>query len=706
MKNINTSNEKTMQRSLANQLATWHMRLLQYVTLVLLVVGSITFLSCQIPTQPGDRTVGNGFATTVKVEDESGNTVPGSTVEWRVLHREESVFRAMPNADHFDNGIYSDVLPIPVSDDTTFVLFRTTPPTDAQFAGVQKNGNFRLDTVIGFCGNRTFVFMLLKKPVSLTNCGSAVACADLTLTVTPPTKLADTVRTSAYTNNTGSTLTIADPVGTTIPDVHAQIIINGQPASFPASVKPGETFQILFIYSVSANAGSATNKHSVVITGASASDPNCFTCSFTLTTITQVELGCDCSKWDDVIEPTAYPTKHNFDSACVGDTKFFTVDLSGIKNQNTNANCNIRFRYSGSTSADVSVDQTSSQPSDALLAPGAALGSLTIRFSPSVKKEYNEVLKYAVEKQNPDGSFTLCPDSLKIVFHGLSDEPGCLIDFNNSSLFHKPLGSPVTVTDTLLQAFGEDTAKKQVIITNTSQGCPLDVSSISLSGADAKVFAVTPSSATVDPGKSLTVEISFHPTESDIFPNGTSGKPDTVFNAVLTITSLNGCSGQWDIHGKVIPPSPNPNCLLEWNPSNNNKVGMFIDTKGVLSFQQKDNKNDLSVYVSGFDNQTNPTQATLASGQLGAASAVTFIKVASGVKIDAPGNICDNWLQYAKDCNTGTASSVNVNVGDVIIMTYNGSLCAVMWINDIRLDRSPASGKALPEMCFQVCFPI
>jgi len=671
--------------------------------LTIVLLGSIG-LSCQIPTQPDDKTVGNGFSTIVKVEDESGKAIPGSTVEWAVLGEENALFHTMANVNRFDDGSYTDVIPVPISDDTSFVVFRTTPPNDPQYAGVQKNGNFRLDTVIGFCGNKTFTFNLKKKPVVLANCGVSPSCSDIFLSIEPPTKTADTSCTSTYTNNTGSTLSIADPIGNTVPGVQAVISVNGAKQNFPANVAAGQSFQLCFIYTAGNNPTSGSNSYSVTITGASSTDPNCFTCDFTLRTESNIIVGCDCPKWDSVIEPSKYrATNTVFDSACVGDTKFITVDLSSIRNNSTNEKCYFRFTpIAASQNAEVGFDASFIQPSDNLLAPGASLSTVTIRFSPTQVKEYWQVLQYKVEKQNPDGSFSQC-DPLSIVFHGLSDAPGCTIDFAASSLFHKPLGNPVTLTDTLIQPFGDDTSSKEIIIRNTSKGCPVTIDNVQLSGADANVFTASPKTFTIDPGKSQTVRVTFHPDKNDIFPNGVSNPPDTIFNATLTITSQDGCSGQWDIHGKIVPPSPNPNCMLKWDPTINNKVGMFISDKGELSFAQRDNKEELAVYVQQFDNDAAPTQATLAGGTI---AGVTFYKVATGVKIDAPGNICDNWLKYAKDCGSGNATTMPVNIGDVIIVTYKGSLCAVMWINDIRLDRNPASGKALPQVCFQMCFPI
>jgi hypothetical protein len=669
-----------------------------YLTLLLALCCG---LACQNPIQPSTDTSGKGFPTTVNVIDQGANLLPGSAVQWKVLNGIDAEFHNMPTKNAANDGSFLDIIPVPITDDTTHVVFRVIPPSDPAFQGVQKDGNVQIDTVKGYCQAKTYTFQLVRKPEPITKCADVAlpACPPIHLLAQDPTKLLDTAATMAYSNNLGAALTLSiTSVASPITDVAIYIRINGG-AMVPftgQTIANGQTFQIFFVFVTTAATATGITKYTVTINGDTPTNKNCFTCGFDLTTEFRKQTVCDC--------PTSsYRFNKGIDSVCVGDTKLDTIDLSSIQNTNALAGCLLKFTLAPSSVLipEISFVAASPTPSDNLIPPGAGLGKIFLTVSPTANKLYTEQLIYFIDRIAPDGTVTRCDSQLHIQIKGYGDIPSCAID-PTSSFF---------ANDTLFQVLDEDSiAGREVCIQNLSKGCPITITSATLAGANPSPFHVTTGiPLTINPNKEGCVTVNFTPQDADVWPfgRGPGINPIDTFRATLTWKTSSGCDSTIPIIGIVIPAKTIQPCQGLYDALHD-PSGIVLGQKGSILLKD-DSTGGLSIWVQAINGTTS---ATLTSGTA-SNRYVAFHLARKGFVINYPTTLCDSSLSLSRECVPANftpqqyTTIPDVQVGDVILFeyVYRGTILFGALLVQ-RIGSVSQTGTSEPAVCLQVCFPI
>lgn len=675
-------------------------RTIPAVAAILLVVAG---MSCQRPTEPNPTT--SGVVITVLVTDQGGAPLSRSSITFTPSTSVTGLRDGLTNA----GGLLENIAVVPVNGAGAIIRVEP-PPGEPELANAQPITR----TVLVPCSDTIYRFVFSRTVIA--TCGQTLPSRTYPLlSLCPKKKATDTVCGPLISHDCPDNVDISiSAISPAIPG--ATLIVrgaNGASLNQNFTLAPGVRFEVCMAFTPTNN-NQPVRGGSVVITGTRQSNGQ----NFQLITLNfSAESRCDecsCPSTGFLItEPNA---AGQFDTVCTtaAGGQIISIPLGSVRN--TNDKCTMVFTPVNGISAANSADLRliSFNGSSFELKPGDALSTLDLLFSPTQARQYLDTLSYSISLVTSDGRITRCDSLLSIIFRGLGSEGACLIDIQRSTLLLKPLANPPQ-TDTLIQRMDQRVDPgKTICIKNQSTKCALTVTNIVLSGADAGVFEIDPSSfpLTIQPNTTQCFTIGFFPTSNDYWVNGRGIPPEkTIFNATLDITTTGSCSiTQLPIHGKVIPPDFNANCLQEWG-RNAYKAGMFFTDKGEMIFRPSDIRDSLAVTVSGFDNTVAPTRATLFSKDF------CYFKPVGKLNL-ATGNICDFRNNYVVNCpdrsgfgnpGNGYLPTLDVTVGDVVLISYfrdGKTLCAVMIITDIDLDKRPQVGTGQPQVCFQLCFPI
>ncbi|HEY3873858.1 MAG TPA: hypothetical protein VGM92_00145 [Candidatus Kapabacteria bacterium] len=652
---------------------------------VVLLSAMLIHFACQLPTEPTNVTTNS--PTTIIVEDQGNNPVldPTLSIEWRTLRATDSAWHSMPlaNAPTHD-GTFADVIPIPIGDDTTLVVFQVNAPLGYA-------PQTQLDTEIGYCGSRTFTFHLTQVPITVTVCDPTAKSATLSLVANEPSKPRDTAKTADFINSLGA-LTFSFtakpilPTGPALPSIALVAFVNGNPQNWPVTVPASSGYQFRYFFTTdSLTSQSSSTQYVVTIIGKDATGDVCVNMVDTVKTQINVQTPCDC--------PTGTFRYYDTASTCIGSSAEDTV---ASKLSNSNTQCSIVLTRLASSKLDNDV-VLSPDLNGMVIPPGSNIpAKIALTFTPQSVKTYDVEYDYGIALKSQSGTITPCDSVLRIYFHGTVGTPACAIDPT----------SPLLQNDTLMQVINSDSeGGKQLCVKNTG-ACPLSINSAVLSGADPHPFHLSSGlPVTVSSGSSGCVSVTFNPTEQDVWPNGRGAgmNPTDTFRATLSITTSTGCDTTIPIIGIIALPNYNNPCLEQWG-QNKFFGGIILGDSGTYSNTLNTKTSDnFSIYVTGA---VTATSATLTSGTNGG---VTFLKILPNIPTLAPQTICDISSKYAGQCGTGGgATSIAVAQGDVILFEFTDPFtfkqeCGVMWISEF----SQTAGPGTPfSVCFQLCFPI
>jgi hypothetical protein len=660
-------------------------------------------LSCQEPTEPNPTT--SGVTITVLATDQGGSPLSRAAVAFSQTASVSGLRDGLTNA----GGLLENTAVVQINGGRAQIRVEP-PPGEPELAGVQPVTR----TVFVPCHDTVYHVVFPRSVV--VPCGQTLPPRTFPLlSLCPKTKPRDTVCGPLISHDCPDNVAVS--VGAITPAIPGATLVirgaNGAPLGQNFTLAPGAKFEVCMAFAPTAE-NQPRRAGSVVINGVRQSNGQ----NFELITLNfAAESRCDeciCPPNGFLITEPATPGQ--FDTVCTAQTggQLISIPLGSVRN--TNALCTMVFTpvrgISPPNSADLRL--ISFNGSSFELPPGAALSTLELLFSPSSARQYLETLTYAISLVTSDGRTIRCDSALTVEFRGLGSDGACIIDVQRSTLLRKPLTTPPD-TDTLFQRMDQSVDPgKTICIRNQSTKCPLTVTNIALSGPEASVFKIDPASfpMTISPNATQCFTVGFFPTVNDYWDRGRGNlPPDSIFNATLDIATTGACSiTQLPVHGKVIPPDFNANCLQEWG-RNFYKAGMFFTEKGEIIFRPEDVRDSLAVTVSGFDNTAAPTRATLFSKDF------CYFKPAGKLNL-ANGNICDFRNNYVADCpsrtgfgnpGNGYVPTLDVTVGDVVLVSYfrdGQTLCAVMIITDIGLDKRPQVGTGQPQVCFQLCFPI
>lgn len=658
--------------------------------LLVAIVGLAAGLyGCQNPEEPSGVIVGSGFPTTVTVETESGVPIAGASVEWALMRA--GVVGAFARMASGGVGVFTATIPFPVTDLDARAVFRTRPPFGSpEFLGVQKDGDVRLDTA-AVCGETKLTFDLARRR-TVTNCGAPLECGDVNLLVEVPGRLSDTACTDIVTNSTGTPLSMTVTAGPGIPvEVRTLIRIdNGDFLPLPQSVPGGSSFQICFIYTVTAGASASVTTTQITVVG-SAGVP-CIACDFTLRTEVNVGLVCDC--------PTDFPTitipvSPAEDTVCIGASRDIVIPLTEIRNDNRDGLCDYLFELEkGSSDLDLLlIDFNGDPPTGTRLTPGTSLGNLRLRFRPTQARSYTDSVIYRVRLQNRgNNSQQDCATRLKVIYRGRGSEGSCLIDTASSTIFRKP-GNTI---DTIIQCVGLDLQQRTLRILNPS-GCPLTMNAPTSSNP---LFSATPAQLVIPPNGSGDFIIHFIPDPDSVWPGGRGARPGRLhFQADLTL--LDCIQGQIRVPGVADTAcrGTRSQALHAWGELRGNwfeGIAMDEATNAINYDNNRSLQGKRDIYIESID---------LAGGRavLGSDRARWRVIQSNRLPNSASETACDISPAYIGQCPTpGSAGTVTVQLWDVVIFDING-FCGIAWVIGIEPDR-PVNG--VPSVKLQICYPI
>jgi hypothetical protein len=662
-----------------------------------LVIIALLHLSCQLPVQPTTVTV--NAPTAVVVEDQGNNPVKDRDVlvQWKILRATDSSWHIMPpkNAPLYD-GSFQDVIPIPVGDDTSHIVFQVSAPI-GYVPAVQ------LDTEIGYCGSKVFTFQITQTPITITTCDPAAKMLSVTLSANEPSHPRDTARTPVFINslaNLNFSYSAVPPIPgpPTLPNIVVEYStsmgVGATWSALPATINSGATYLFRFRFTTdSLGTQNSSNQYVVTINGLDAAGDTCVKLVSTVNMQIKVQTPCDC--------PAGTFTYFDTASTCISQGVSDTISLN-IPNSNTQCQLVLSRAASSVLDNDITI---SPDLSGTVIQPNQQVpNKLILTFTPRSAKTYDVHYDYMIDRRAPDGTLTRCDSVLRIYFHGTVGTPSCQVD-PNSGLLH----------DTLFQVINSDSSSgvRSLCIKNTGL-CLVSITSAVIAGASPHPFHITTGLPIVaSAGQDGCVPVSFNPTEADVWPAGRSAgiNPIDTFRAILHITTSAGCDTTIPIIGVIIPTTDNPNCFLPWG-SDDTYTGIVLGDSGTVSISpNRGTPNGFSIYVTAV----NATNATLFSGtSSGGSNYVKFTTIASNVTIISPQTICDKSGQYAGQCGTTNATTSSgpfpVSLGDVVLFEYMNPVtgvheCGLMFIEGF-VKTNQTDPNAPYKACFQLCFPI
>jgi hypothetical protein len=666
------------------------------------VVQLFTFLTliicfgCQQPTEPSNIVVGKGFDVTVRVHDQAGQPLAGVSVQWAILGGKQVTFTMMPRAGN--DGEFAATIPVPVASDSALVVIRTDIPTGtagAEFKGIQKNGDFRLDTV-RICRNAS-IDIALTRQVTISKCGT-LSCTPISLLCEFPDKVSDSSCTPEYVNSTTEILTLS-PVTSSAPFVTTKAKVNGGIVNTPATIPIGARFQICYYFTPSINSPVSRDQFTENIVASSPTNPLCLTCTFPLTTEIRRKEDCDCPNSP---KPIVFPTDTTKRvDVCIG--KDTTVDIPiGVKNDNRATDCDIEFSLiSPSSTAEFEVvSANNGLPKTVRISPGASFGKLSVRFSPNAVNNYDFDIRYAMRVIKSDGTVKQCTDQLLVQFHGAGGQSSCDIDTVGSTIFIAPAKK---LLDTLKNCVDVDLSSNARTLKIINKGkCDVTISA----SFNTPLFAVvTPTTLQIPAGKSDSFTLKFLPKATDVWPNGRGSKPGIInFSGQLTLT---GCKNQvYTIKG-LADTACNYSlyqCMHKWSET----LGKWFEVI------QMDRSNNIITYKN---NPAITTDRDIFIDAINVPALTAMLNsdfshwkvVGSHPSAFAGETACSFGGQYINSCDAAAPTGqIPVKLWDVVSFTINYTdgrqFCGIIWIVDIRNDTQNASG--VPTVCMQICYPL
>lgn len=665
------------------------------INILCLFLFLVNCLGCQQPTEPSNLIVGNGFDVTVRVQDQSGQPLSGASVQWAILKSKNELFTPMSKSGN--DGEFAATIPVPVAYDSAFVVIRTDiPPGIAglDYKGIQKNGDFRLDT-IRICRNAS-IDIALTRQVIISKCGT-LSCSPITLLCEFPDKIIDSSCTPIYVNSTNETLTLF-PLTVSAQFVTVKVRVNGTIVTSPITIPNGSNFQICYYFTPKVDAQVSKNQFTETIGASTPTNPSCLTCSFSLTTEIRRKEDCECPT---SLKPIHFPLDTNTKvEVCIGNDSTVEIPI-GYKNDNRATGCDLEFNLvTPVTSTNFEIlSANNGLPTKLRIAPGSSFGKLEVRFSPTQPITYDIDVRYSIKIINSDGTTKQCTDDLIIRFHGLGGQSSCEIDTIGSSLFISPAKK---LLDTLRNCVDVDLSSnaRRIKIKNTGK-CDVDISAT----FNSILFEVSPSNLKIRAGKSDSFTVKFLPKASDVW-NGTRGTKPGIINFSSQLT-LSGCKNQLYTIKGVADTACNYSlyqCMHKWSEP----LGKWFEVI------QMDRSNNIITY------KNNPAIVTdrdifIDNINVGALTAILNSDYAHWKVVDshpsafAGETACSFGGKYVNDCDASTPiAPVNVKLWDVISFTLNYTdgrqFCGIIWIVDIRNDTQ--SGGGVPTVCMQICYPL
>jgi|DewCreStandDraft_1066081.scaffolds.fasta_scaffold00120_55 hypothetical protein len=676
--------------------------------------------SCQSPVEPTAEVVSTPVV--VIVRDQSGQPLNGVLVQWVIVERGssqaaiEAAFARVPGAQQAytgsggSPGYVAFSIPMPVANENALVLLKTIPPPDPAYRGFQKNGDFRLDTIVP-CGPTSVVLTLIRR-IPLV-CNQSVQCSPLKVTVAPGQ--ADTVAQGDFVQTDADVVvqqvTFDRPLPPGVQVIVRVRIGNGPPVPIPAAVPQGQPYRIEFTVAAAPTATTLDTVLGVTIVVTQPNGSPCWDCTFPFELHVRPQLQCDCP-----VSGRQYAVNL---TGCIGTVSNTTLRVDFL---NPNTQCSFRFVVQPNRQEDpseLSIVALNATPGQSLdLFAGQRLDSIRIRFAPRAVRTYREQFVIRVFRQTAQG-LQLCDSVITVDVTATSDTPRFEIDSARSTLFRPgPRGyEPDTLENCVLR---DDPLRSigTLCIRNTSR-CDLNLTALLQQASG--VFVLDPwqsqGSTTIRAGDTACFTVHFQPTQAAVYPQGRCAPEQRNFRGTIALRSGNQsafvpvfgyASLDFECSSKATA------VLYKFGVQDSNGTRYYItmniiesdrDNRLVIGEQLDGRTDSVDIYVEQLvtvgppPNDANITSAVLATG---AAAGVEFNVVASNM-FGLPMDICELFNQYRCSFNpTQWRNRLTVREGDVLLFRKN-SAYGILWVK--KLSWSNRSPQALPQVEVLTCYP-
>lgn len=686
---------------------------------VVLCVFLLLYWSCQSALEPTAEILPTPLV--VFVHDQQGQPINGARVQWIITRRgasQAAIDAAFAQAGGSQEsytgsggapGFAGFTIPVPVADEQALILLKTTPPPDPAFQGNQKDGNYRLDTIVLCEPTRVDLVLIRRFPVL---CSQPVPCAELRVQLAPG-QTTTVAQGDFVQTDVDVTIQQVSITGQLPPGVQVSIRVRvdgGAPQSPPVNIARGHSYRIEFLVTAAASAPAIDTTLQATIVVVQQNGQPCWQCTFPIRVEVHPQLLCDCPQQGIQLLASL--------SACIGTVRDTTVRIGLL---NPNQQCSYRIQVQPNrreNPAELSVVALNGIVGQGItLQPGGRLDSVTIRFSPQQARTYRETFVLRVFRETTQG-LQLCDSAITIDVTATSSTPSFAIDSARSTLFQSQQNR--YVSDTLENCATRDEprgSRGTLCIRNTS-GCALQAA-VTLQ-APAGVFTVEggyPHNVVILPGRDTCIAVKFRPTPATVYPLGRCNPAQRDFQAQLVVQSANQ-TVQVPVFGyadmDVQCASKATAVLYEFGTQDANGSHYFI-TINILQTQQEntllineqlDGRTDsVEIYVLRINtsgpppNDANITSAVLATGS---ASGVEFNIVARNM-LSLPSDICQLFNQYGCSFDpTQWTQQPTVREGDLLLFRFGGYY-GILWVK--KLSWSNRSGQALPQVEVLTCYP-
>lgn len=694
----------------------YRQRLLEVVVVSAWLLGQ---WSCQSALEPTAEIISTPVV--VFVHDQQGKPINGARVQWIITRRgasqaaiDAAFAQATGSQESYTGsagtaGFAGFTIPVPVADEHALILLKTTPPPDPAYQGNQKNGDYRLDTIVPCAPLR--VDLLLIRRFSVT-CQQPVPCTDLRVQLSPG-QTAIVSQGDFVQADADVTIQQVRTTGQLPPGVQVSIrvrVANGNPQPPPLNVPRGQPYRIEFVVSAAATAPALDTTIQATIVVSQQNGQPCWQCTFPIRIEVRPQLLCDCPQQGIQLAASL--------SACIGTVRDTTIRVGLL---NPNQQCSYRIQVQPNRSenpAELSIAVLNSTPGQAItIPPGGRLDSLTIRFSPRQARVYREAFVLRIFRETAQG-LQRCDSVVTMDVIATSSTPSFAIDSARSTLFQYQQNR--SVPDTLENCASRDDPRRSrgtLCIRNTST-CALQVTvELQLSSGVFSLEGGSPRNVVIQPGRDTCLTVRFTPTPATVYPQGRCNPAQRDFGGQLVVRS-NSQTAQVPVYGfadlDVQCASKATAALYEFGTQDANGTRYFI-TINILQTQQEntllineqlDGRTDsVEIYVLRINtsgpppNDANITSAVLATGS---ASGVEFNIVARNM-LSLPSDICQLFNQYGCSFDPSQwTQQPTVAEGDLLLFRFGGYY-GILWVK--KLSWSNRSGQALPQVEVLTCYP-
>ncbi|MCS7000483.1 MAG: hypothetical protein RML15_07325 [Bacteroidota bacterium] len=689
-----------------------------YWWLILLGAWGVVQWSCQTAVEPTAEIVSTPVV--VFVHDQRGQPVDGARVQWVITRRgatAEQIDAAFARASGAQEGytgsggtpgVVSFDIPVPVADEQALILLRTTPPLDPAYRGRQKNGDFRLDTIVP-CGPTRVDVQLIRQYAVV--CGQPAPCSDVRVQCAPGQTVV--VAQGDFVQNDAEVRVEQVRVGALPPGVQvvARVRVGNQaPQQPPVTVPQGQPYRIEFNVSVDRSAPATNATVQVTIVVVQRDGTPCWQCTFDMSLEVRPLAICDCPQRAIRVDAQL--------SACLGTVRDTTVRIGLV---NPNQQCSYRIQVQPNRTedpAELSIVALNTVPGQSVVVPpGGRLDSVRIRFAPQRARVYRETFVLQIFRETARG-LQPCDSAVLINVTAISAAATFAIDTARSTLFRQQQNG--YVSDTLENCATRNdprSSRGTLCIRNTSP-CTVELGA-ELQGAGGVFSLEGRNSATIQlpPGEDTCLTVAFVPTAAAVYPRGRCNPAQRNFQATLTLRQGSQLV-QVPVYGyaelDVACASKATAALYEFGAQDANGTRYYITINIVQSQQdntllineQLDGQTDsVEIYVLRITtvgpppNDANITTAVLATGR---ASQVEFNIVARNIAA-LPQDICQLFNQYGCSFDpTQWTLQPTVREGDILLFRF-GSSYGILWVK--KLSWSNRSPQALPQVEVLTCYP-